>query len=72
MHGGILARKRLALEETAEVEGDVDARRLALKEGGQVNGTIRMGDRADVESSGKEAEPLKDQVKAEDKLSASA
>ena len=72
VHGGILARKRLALEETAEVEGDVDARRLALKEGGQVNGTIRMGERADVEFSGKEPGPVKDQVKAEDKLSASA
>ncbi len=72
VHGGILARKRLALEETAEVEGDVDARRLALKEGGQVNGNIRMGERADIESSGKEAEPLKDQVKAKDELSASA
>ncbi|MDX1567058.1 MAG: polymer-forming cytoskeletal protein [Longimicrobiales bacterium] len=44
--GGILAEQRLILEETAEVEGDVRARRLALKEGGQVNGNIRMGDRA--------------------------
>jgi len=35
VHGGILARNRLALEETAEVEGDVHARRLALKEGGR-------------------------------------
>jgi cytoskeletal protein CcmA (bactofilin family) len=42
--GGVQARSRLALEESAEVEGDVLARRLALKEGGRVNGNIRMGD----------------------------
>lgn len=49
VQGGILARDRLALEETAVVEGDVRARRLALKEGGQVNGNIRMGEEAVVE-----------------------
>ncbi|NNF14429.1 MAG: polymer-forming cytoskeletal protein [Gemmatimonadetes bacterium] len=43
---GIVARKRLTLEETAVVEGDVRATVLALKEGGQVNGTIVMGERA--------------------------
>lgn len=42
--GGVQARTRLALDESAEVEGDVLARRLALREGGRVNGTIRMGD----------------------------
>jgi cytoskeletal protein CcmA (bactofilin family) len=46
VEGGILARNRLALEDAAAVEGDVRARRLALKEGGQVNGTILMGERA--------------------------
>ena len=46
VQGGIVARIRLVLEETAVVEGDVRARRLALKEGGEVNGTIRMGERA--------------------------
>ena len=51
VHGGVLARNRLTLEETAEVEGDVHARRLALKEGGQVNGNISMGKRANLESS---------------------
>ena len=40
--GGILARKRLALEGTAAVEGDVRASRLGLKEGARVNGTISM------------------------------
>jgi cytoskeletal protein CcmA (bactofilin family) len=64
VHGGILARNRLALEETAEVEGDVHARRLSLKEGGQVNGNISMGDRADLGSSREEPAPVeaKDEV----------
>jgi len=42
--GGVVARRRLALEKTAKVEGDVYARRIALEEGGMVNGAIRMGD----------------------------
>ncbi len=71
VHGGVLARNRLALEETAEVEGDVHARRLALKEGGQVNGNIHMGDRADIESPGKEPAPV-NPVEAEDEVLASA
>jgi cytoskeletal protein CcmA (bactofilin family) len=50
VEGGIVARKRLALEETAVVEGDVRAVRLALKEGGEVNGTILVGERADVDA----------------------
>ncbi len=66
VHGGILARKRLVLEETAEVEGDVHARRLALKEGGQVNGNIHMGDRANLGSSGKVPTRVADPVGAED------
>jgi cytoskeletal protein CcmA (bactofilin family) len=46
VRGGVQARVRLALEATAEVEGEVLARRLALEEGGRVNGNIRMGDDA--------------------------
>jgi len=46
VQGGIQARDRLALKATSVVEGDIDARRLALEEGGQVNGNIRIGDRA--------------------------
>ncbi|MGH7477326.1 MAG: bactofilin family protein [Longimicrobiales bacterium] len=42
--GGIIAEQRLLLGETAIVEGDVRARRLALKEGGRVAGTIRIGE----------------------------
>lgn len=55
VEGGIVARKRLVLEETAVVEGDVRATTLALKEGGQVNGTIVMGERATTSTSSKAA-----------------
>lgn len=58
IEGGVLARRRLVLEETAVVEGDVRATKLALKEGGQVNGTIVMGDRATAEDgAGGQPEP---------------
>lgn len=52
VQGGVQARTRLALEESAEVEGDVLARRLALKEGGRVNGNIRMGDDVPIAAPG--------------------
>lgn len=42
--GPITTEHRLLLEETATVEGDVTARRLGLKEGGTVFGTIRIGE----------------------------
>lgn len=56
---GIQARDRLALKATAVVEGDIDARRLSLEEGGQVNGNIRIGDRASLKSvPGQEGNPV--------------
>jgi cytoskeletal protein CcmA (bactofilin family) len=42
--GGIVARDRLALEETAEVEGDIQARRLAMKDGARFDGKVRMNE----------------------------
>lgn len=42
--GPIETELRLRLEKTATVEGDVIARRLGLEEGGQVFGTIRIGE----------------------------
>ena len=72
VHGGVLARNRLALEETAEVEGDVHARRLALKEGGQVNGNISMGARAQLEPPRKKSAPVTDPIEAEDEVLVSA
>ena len=60
VQGGIQARDRLALKATAVVEGDIDARRLALEEGGQVNGNIRIGDRAALKET---AEPSPERPK---------
>lgn len=57
VHGGVRARDRLALEESAEVEGDVLAKRLALKEGGRVNGNIRMGDNVAADAPGPQVAP---------------
>ena len=42
--GAVKTDHRLLLEETAIIEGDVTARRLGLQEGGQVFGTIRIGE----------------------------
>jgi cytoskeletal protein CcmA (bactofilin family) len=46
VQNGLLTNGRLVLTGTAVVEGDVQASRLALEEGGQVNGTVRIGDAA--------------------------
>jgi cytoskeletal protein CcmA (bactofilin family) len=63
IQGGVQARTRLALKATAVVEGDIDARRLALEEGGQVNGNIRIGDRAALKDTEGEAQPSGDRSK---------
>ncbi|MDH3208229.1 MAG: polymer-forming cytoskeletal protein [Gemmatimonadota bacterium] len=57
IEGGVVARRRLVLEESAVVEGDVRAVKLALKEGGQVNGTILMGEQATRADAEMPAEP---------------
>jgi cytoskeletal protein CcmA (bactofilin family) len=56
--GPIVAEHRLVLEETAVVDGDVTAKRLGLKEGGQVFGTIRIGERADTGPSPRPERPF--------------
>lgn len=42
--GGIVVKDRLALEETAVVSGDIQARRLAIKEGAQFDGKVSMSE----------------------------
>jgi cytoskeletal protein CcmA (bactofilin family) len=42
VEGGIVVRDRLALGETAVVEGEIETRRLAIQEGGLFDGAIRM------------------------------
>lgn len=45
--GGLVASGRLTLSGTGFVEGDVRTRRLVVEDGGQVNGSIRMGETVD-------------------------
>jgi cytoskeletal protein CcmA (bactofilin family) len=42
--GSIFADERVEVQERATVHGDVITRRLIVHEGGEVNGTVRMGD----------------------------
>lgn len=45
--GGLTASGRFTLSATGLVEGDVRTRRLVVEDGGQVNGSIRMGEVVD-------------------------
>ncbi|MEJ2503282.1 MAG: polymer-forming cytoskeletal protein [Gemmatimonadota bacterium] len=42
--GSIRAESRLELQATCIVEGEIQARRIKLEEGGTVNGTVKVGE----------------------------
>jgi cytoskeletal protein CcmA (bactofilin family) len=42
--GSILAESRLELQATCVVEGQIQARRIKLEEGGKVNGMVQIGE----------------------------
>ena len=42
--GKVIAESRLELQETSVVDGEIQARRIKLEEGGRVNGTVHTGD----------------------------
>ena len=44
--GSIIAESRLELQATCVVEGQIQARRIKLEEGGRVNGTVQIGEGA--------------------------
>jgi cytoskeletal protein CcmA (bactofilin family) len=44
VNGTVVAESRLELQATCVVEGEIRARRLKLDEGGQINGTVNVGD----------------------------
>jgi len=44
VNGKIVAESRLELQATCLVEGEIRARRIKLDEGGQVNGSVFVGD----------------------------
>ena len=46
VNGAIRAKERVEVQAGAFVEGDVTTRRIAVAEGGTLNGQIRMGDGA--------------------------
>lgn len=56
--GRIVAESRLELQATCLIEGEVFARRIKLEEGGQVFGTVQMGeDAVKAEAKREEAAP---------------
>ena len=42
--GSIVAESRLELQATCVIEGEIQARRIKLEEGGTVNGKVQIGD----------------------------
>ena len=42
--GSIVAESRLELQATCVIDGQIQARRIKLEEGGTVNGTVHVGD----------------------------
>lgn len=58
VQGRIVAESRLELQSTCVIEGEVFARRIKLEEGGQVFGTVQMGEAAvEAGADRKEKEP---------------
>lgn len=56
VQGRITAESRLELQASCVVEGEVYARRIKLEEGGQVYGTIQMGESATAAIASKKKE----------------
>lgn len=44
IRGSVTAASRLEVQATAQIDGEVHARRLQLEEGAMLNGTVRMGE----------------------------
>ena len=44
VRGSVTATSRLEVQATAQIDGEVHARRLQLEEGAMLNGTVRMGE----------------------------
>jgi cytoskeletal protein CcmA (bactofilin family) len=44
VNGKVVAESRLELQATCFVEGEIRARRIKLDEGGQVNGSVHIGE----------------------------
>jgi len=44
VNGKVIAESRLELQATCSVEGEIRARRIKLDEGGQINGSVYIGE----------------------------
>ncbi|MDH3272736.1 MAG: polymer-forming cytoskeletal protein [Gemmatimonadota bacterium] len=51
VEGGVSVRRRLAVAETAVINGDIRTQRFVMEDGGRVNGTVVMGSRVGVEAN---------------------
>jgi cytoskeletal protein CcmA (bactofilin family) len=51
VHGTVVADERVEMQATSVVHGDIVTRRLAVHEGGELNGHIRMGDGGRLEAA---------------------
>lgn len=60
VQGRIVAESRLELQSTCVVEGEVYARRIKLEEGGQIFGTLKMGEDATKPAKEEGAEDVED------------
>ena len=54
--GTLVAASRLEIQATAQVDGEVRAKRLQLEEGAVLNGTVHMGDTSTGATEAREAE----------------
>lgn len=45
VHGNVFAEARVEIQDGSEIHGDVTTPRVAIHEGGQLNGRLHMGDR---------------------------
>jgi cytoskeletal protein CcmA (bactofilin family) len=56
--GSIQATERVEVQATATVQGDIGTQRILVREGGEVNGSVRMGDPAAADSPSKAPQSL--------------
>jgi cytoskeletal protein CcmA (bactofilin family) len=56
--GSIQATERVEVQATATVQGDIGTQRILVHEGGEVNGSVRMGDPAAADSPSKAPQSL--------------
>jgi cytoskeletal protein CcmA (bactofilin family) len=64
VNGAIRAKERVEVQAGASVQGDITTRRIAVAEGGSLNGLIRMDDGASARESSREERPAEARLRA--------